>query len=160
MKKIVLVGKGASGKNYLMERFEKRGFKHLVSHTTRIPRLGEKEGREYHFVSLEEFKKMISNNEFIEYQEFNGNFYGSSVEEWNNSDIIIMAAEGVENLNKIGKRNECFVIYIDIPYHIRKDRFINARKMNDEEIVHRLYSDDKEFENFTDFDLRITNDDF
>jgi guanylate kinase len=49
-----------------------------VSVTTREPRPGEKEGRDYHFVSVEEFRTMIARDEFIEWVENYGNFYGTS----------------------------------------------------------------------------------
>ena len=81
MKKIIIVGKGASGKNFLMERFE---------------------SREYHFISNEEFERMIKDNELFEYQKFGDYYYGTSNKEWNMSDVAIMAPQGVKNLNRLG----------------------------------------------------------
>lgn len=52
-----------------------------ISHTTRPPRKGEKEGDHYHFVSRAEFEKMVQKNAFIEWAEVHGNFYGTSFEE-------------------------------------------------------------------------------
>lgn len=49
-----------------------------VSVTTRAPRPGEKDGKDYHFVSVNEFKQMISREEFVEWVENYGNFYGTS----------------------------------------------------------------------------------
>ena len=160
MKKIILVGKGASGKNILMERLEKRGFRHLVSHTTRPIRKKEMEGREYHFVSVEEFERMIENDEFFEYQKFGDNYYGTSKEEWEKSDVVIMAPQGVENLKKLGVRQDCFIIYVDIPYHIRKERLSRRNGSLSEEIKKRLYNDEREFEGFDDYDMRVDNPNF
>ena len=53
-------------------------FAFSVSHTTRKPRNGEVNGREYHFVEREEMLKAIENSEFIENAEFSGNLYGTS----------------------------------------------------------------------------------
>lgn len=160
MKKIVIAGKGASGKNFLMERFKERGFRHLVSHTTRRMRPGEKEGVEYHFVSKEEFKKMVSNNEFVEFQEFNGNYYGASVKEWNDSDIVILAPQGVQNIKRLGLRDECFIIYLDIPKETRRSRLYERGNSTIGEIEKRIESDDREFSGFNEYDLRITNPNF
>lgn len=160
MKKIILVGKGASGKNFLMERFENRGFRHLVSHTTRPIRPKEKDGREYHFVSEEEFNQMIENGEFFEYQKFGDYYYGTSKKEWEMSDVVIMAPQGVENLKKLGVRQDCFIIYVDIPYHVRKERLCRRNGRHSDEIEKRLMNDEKEFEGFNDFDLRIENENF
>lgn len=49
-----------------------------ISYTTRSPRPGEQEGREYNFVSVETFRAMIGRNEFLEWAEVHGNFYGTS----------------------------------------------------------------------------------
>ena len=49
-----------------------------VSHTTRQPRPGEVDGVHYHFISVEQFKKLIADNEFLEWAEVFGNFYGTS----------------------------------------------------------------------------------
>ena len=49
-----------------------------VSYTTRPPRKGEVDGVSYHFVSVETFKQMIARQEFVEYAEVHGNFYGTS----------------------------------------------------------------------------------
>jgi guanylate kinase len=49
-----------------------------VSYTTRTPRPGESDGRDYHFVSRERFEKMLADNEFLEHAEVYGNFYGTS----------------------------------------------------------------------------------
>jgi guanylate kinase len=53
--------------------------RHSVSSTTRIPRPGEVEGRDYHFVSREEFLRMIDAGEFAEWAEVHGNLYGTSL---------------------------------------------------------------------------------
>lgn len=52
-----------------------------VSHTTREPRFGEEEGRDYHFVSSAEFRTSIESDAFLEYAEVHGNFYGTSKEQ-------------------------------------------------------------------------------
>jgi len=53
--------------------------RHSISFTTRIPRLGELEGRDYHFVSKDEFSRMIDAGEFAEWAEVHGNLYGTSL---------------------------------------------------------------------------------
>ncbi|CAG8465189.1 10486_t:CDS:2 [Gigaspora margarita] len=51
----------------------------LITTTTRSPRLGEINGQDYYFVSREEFQKGITNNQFLEYVEYNDNYYGTSL---------------------------------------------------------------------------------
>jgi len=49
-----------------------------ISYTTRAPRPGEENGREYHFITIDDFIARKNNNEFLEYAEVHGNFYGTS----------------------------------------------------------------------------------
>lgn len=79
---IVITGPSASGKTatcyYLQENY---GIKKVITHTTRQMRVGEKNDVDYHFVSEEEFQKMIDNDEFVEHVFYNGNHYGTSRKE-------------------------------------------------------------------------------
>ena len=67
------VGKGTVLK-YVLSHDE---FVYSVSATTRAPREGEENGRDYFFISREKFEAMIKNNEFVEYAQYNGNYYGT-----------------------------------------------------------------------------------
>eukprot|EP01137_Pigoraptor_chileana_P037136 Opistho-2@33758 len=78
---LVLAGPSGAGKSTLLKRLlaeypDVFGFS--VSHTTRKPRAGEVNGRDYHFTSREEMIQGISEGQFIENAEFSGNMYGTS----------------------------------------------------------------------------------
>ena len=78
---IVFCGPSGSGKSTLLKRLMDEfphAFAFSVSHTTRKPRAGEQDGREYHFVSQEEIRRGIEAGEFLEYAQFSGNYYGTS----------------------------------------------------------------------------------
>ncbi|KAK7194700.1 guanylate kinase [Novymonas esmeraldas] len=79
---LVVCGPSGVGKGTLLGRlfreFPSR-FAYSVSHTTRQPRQGEVNGREYHFTDRETIVKMRDNNEFLELCDVHGNFYGTSV---------------------------------------------------------------------------------
>ena len=68
------VGKGTIVKTVLKRRND---VVESVSCTTRAPREGEKNGREYYFLTKEEFARRIEENDFLEYDEHFGNFYGN-----------------------------------------------------------------------------------
>lgn len=80
---IVICGPSGVGKGTLLKRlfgdFADR-FAYSVSHTTRAPRPGEENGREYHFIDKESILRMRDNNEFLELCEVHGNYYGTSVQ--------------------------------------------------------------------------------
>ena len=74
----VLSGPGGVGKSTVVEELRKNdSFYFSVSATTRPARDGERDGYAYHFVSQDEFQKMIDENEFLEWAEFAGNRYGT-----------------------------------------------------------------------------------
>ncbi|XP_056607568.1 MAGUK p55 subfamily member 4-like isoform X2 [Triplophysa dalaica] len=80
---IVLVGPSGVGVNELRRRLieiNPKVYQGAVPHTTRPPKCHEESGREYHFVSKEQFDKMIYNRRFIEFGEFEGHLYGTCVD--------------------------------------------------------------------------------
>lgn len=74
---VIITGPTASGKSHARSLLEKRGIGRIISATTRSKRRGEKGGRDYHFMTREEFKTRIAREEFLEWNEYNNNLYGT-----------------------------------------------------------------------------------
>ncbi len=75
---VVLSGPSGCGKSSIARRLlEDPAFRFSVSATTRLPRPGEVDGREYHFLSRDEFRERVRRGEFIESAEVHGNMYGT-----------------------------------------------------------------------------------
>lgn len=160
-KRIILVGKAGSGKDFMRKKLESRNFKYAVSYTTRPPREGEVHGRDYFFITEEEAKKMIDNYEFFEYVMFNGWLYGTTLSQWSQADgddVFIMTPTGLSHVGE-EDRKDCLVIYVDINKWVRKERLAN-RNMPGDSLERRIEADELDFENFTNYDIRITNPDF
>ena len=159
MNKVILIGKAAAGKDHMSKVLEGRGFKYGTSYTTRPPRKGEIDGRDYYFISEEDFKHYAENNFWYEYVQFNGWYYGSSVEQFRNTcNLFVMTPKGVSAINPI-ERKKCTIIYLDIPLEIRRKRLEERGDVNDK-IERRLAADEKDFEGFTDFDIVVNNPNF
>jgi guanylate kinase len=76
---VILSSPSGAGKTTLVKLLSKeKNFFVSISHTTRKPRSNEKNGKDYFFVSHEEFKRLIKNDEFLEYAKVFDNFYGST----------------------------------------------------------------------------------
>ncbi|MDA9145299.1 guanylate kinase [Candidatus Pelagibacter sp.] len=76
---IVLSSPSGAGKTTLVKMLSKiDNYEISISHTTRQPRLNEKNNKDYYFVNEEEFKRLINNQEFLEYAKVFNNFYGTT----------------------------------------------------------------------------------
>lgn len=77
---IIISSPSGAGKTTLTARLRERveNLRFSVSHTTRPPRRGEVDGREYHFISRDEFAERVQRGEFLEWAEVFGNLYGTS----------------------------------------------------------------------------------
>ncbi len=77
---IIISAPSGTGKTTILKRLfaQVKGVTFSVSHTTRSPRTGEKEGVDYYFVDQPTFQRMREEDEFLEWAEVHGNFYGTS----------------------------------------------------------------------------------
>jgi len=156
-KRIVLVGRAASGKDHMRKTLEDKGFKYAVSYTTRPKRDGEVHGIDYFFITNEKFEEMIEQNEFYEHVSFNGWHYGTTNEQFYNDDIFIMTPHGISHIDPKDRKNT-FIMYLDMKLGVRQRRL--AQRSDADTVERRLEADDKDFAEFRDFDIRITNHDF
>jgi len=154
--KVILLGHGGSGKDYFANYLSEKSFKRNVSYTTRPHREGEVEGEDYYFITKEDFQNKIEEGFWHEYNIFVGDwYYGASKEEFERCDLFIKEPRGLSLLSK-EERDRCYVIYINTPRDIRKERML-SRKKNADNVDRRLDADDKDFENFIDYDCEVTN---
>jgi guanylate kinase len=153
--KIVIVGRGGSGKDFLRKKFEDRGFKYCVSYTSRPIREGEEDGKDYRFTSIEYFDDNFS--DFYEIDKFNGWKYGTLIKDFNDSNLFIMTPRGVNSI-KEEDRKKCFVIFIDPPREIIKERLTQRKDADSAD--RRIDADDEDFFEFLNYDMRISNSDF
>lgn len=155
--KIILVGKGGSGKDYIREYLStNRGMTFAKSCTSRPRREGET-NEYYYFLSKEEFEEKIQNEEFLQYVMFNGHYYGTLKETFKCSNLFIMNPQGVANLSETD-RQQCIVFLVDASESTLVSRMSNREKIADlAVIVDRINIDRETFKDFRDYDLIIDN---
>ena len=158
MPRIILVGPGASGKDFMRKRLEERGMTYAVSYTTRPPRPGEENGKDYFFLSQAQCQAMQDEDEFYEVIDFNGWSYGTTLKQFYRDDVFIMTPSGLSHLSK-EDRAKSFVIFFDIDEEIRRQR-LGERVMPGHTVDARLQADRELFDGFSDYDLKITNPNF
>ena len=138
---LILVGPSASGKTEVVKkRISEHNMKKLVTYTSRSMRVGEVNHIDYHFLDKEEFKSKIADGFFLEYVEYNGNYYGTSFEGLDPDKVVILEPSGLKHYIREAKEL-IKICYITCDKEIRKERMIK-RGDDIESIKKRLVSDD------------------
>lgn len=156
-RKVIIVGKAASGKDYLREYFERCGLSICVADTTRPKRKGEVDGEEYNFINKKEFLRRKSSGEYLETGYYGTWYYGTPVTEWAHKKVFIMTPHAVSTLGEERRKNS-FIVYLDISEKVLRER-LNKRGDADS-VDRRVNADTKDFLDFRDFDLRVTEPEF
>ena len=166
MKKLfVISGSSGVGKGTVIKEFLRKhpDFRLSISCTTRGKREGEEQGVNYIFLTQEEFKNCIANNEFLEWAEFSGNHYGTKkafVEEClNNGENLILEIDTKGALNVKNIMPEAELIFIAPPSVEELEARLRGRHTETEEAIQkRLASIKLEMENSKKFDHKVVND--
>jgi len=169
---IVVLGPSGVGKGTLLKMVREQlpgHFAVAVSHTTRQPREGERDGVHYKFISVDEFQNMVARKDFIEYAWVNENLYGTSikaVEDVGKKDLICLLEidlQGARAIKELGI--ECKFVFIRTSgdtLSIVRQRLHNRSTESMKEIDIRVDTAKAELEflseNYEFFDLVIEND--
>ena len=158
-KKLILMGAGASGKDYYRDRIVKAGLKKEISYTTREPREGEVDGESYHFVSQKEFNRLIIKEKFLQWNKFgNEKCYGTLIEDFEKFDVFIMTPSALKMMTS-EQREKSYVIYFKIPEEIRRKR-LEERSDDNDDLERRLGTDRVDFDGFDDYDKVVIDENF
>lgn len=153
---IVLTGESCGGKDTIRKELELLGYKNIVSYTSRPMREGEIDGVDYHFVTREEFQRMIDNDEMLEYRSYNTLlngvsdtwFYGLKKETLDERQayVVILDLEGAKNFYDYYNYNiQCHIIKLCVPYSIRLIRAENRGSFDITEWQRRFNADEIDF---------------
>ena len=162
---IVVSGFSGSGKGTIMKELLKRydNYALSISATTRKPREGEAEGREYFFKTREEFEKMIAEEELIEYARYVNNYYGTPkayVEEQlaAGKDVILeIELQGALKIKE--KFPEALLLFVTPPSVAElKRRLVNRGTETAEVIEQRMKRAEQEAEGMESYDYYVVND--
>ena len=165
---IILSSPSGAGKSTLAQRIKVWGENCVfsISATTRKPREGEQDGKDYYFISKREFHEKVSNDEMLEHAEVFGNFYGSPMAPVLSSidqgydvlfDVDWQGSQQIKN-SSLGK----YVLSIFIlPPSIKEleSRLKSRNKDSDEVISNRMAKSVEEISHWPEYDYVVVNDD-
>lgn len=163
---IVVSGFSGAGKGTLMKKLveEYEGYGLSISATTREPRPGEEDGREYFFLTKEEFEQKIADNALIEYAQYCGNYYGTPRDYVERQmalgrDVILeIEIQGALAVRK--QYPDAILLFVTPPSAEELRRRLSARGTETEEVIdRRLRRAAEEAQGIEAYDYILINDD-
>lgn len=161
----IISGPSGAGKSTVLGRVlqnHDRAF-FSISATTRTPRAGELDGVNYHFVTRDEFERMLANNELLEHTEYVGNYYGTPIKpiyersEQGYDVFLDVEVDGKQQVSE--KIPEAVSIFISPPNIETLEKRLRDRKTDSEEkIISRLNTAREEMKLANTYDHIIIND--
>ncbi len=167
-KLIIFSAPSGSGKTTIVKNLlqKKLNLEFSISATNRPKRANEKEGKDYYFLTTDDFKSKIRNNEFVEWEEvYENRFYGTLKSElnriWNKGNHVIFDVDVVGGLNiKKQYPDKALSIFVMPPnINILEQRLRNRSTDSNQDIEIRIAKAKKELEFAKQFDLVVLNDD-
>ena len=136
-----------------------------ISYTTRRPRPGEADGRDYHFVTPDDFERMLEAGEFLESATVHGNRYGTS-QKWIQSELSLghdvlleIDWQGAQQVRKL-MRGVVSIFILPPSLEALQERLVGRGQDSEEVIARRLDAAREEMSHGAEFEYAIINDDF
>jgi guanylate kinase len=163
---VILSSPSGAGKTTLVKKISSRNnFKISISHTTRKPRINEKDGKHYFFVKDKEFKKLIKQKKFLEYAKVFKNYYGSLkenvVEKLEKSENVIFDIDwqGTQQIKNIKLKYKIITIFILPPTKEELFNRLLKRDKKDQRIAsERMKQFKTDITHWKDYDYTVIND--
>ncbi len=161
----IISAPSGSGKSTLVDKVRELvpDLDFSVSYTTRAPRGNEQNGREYFFVLREEFEEMIRRDEFLEYADVFGNYYGTAksvlqqAEERGKDLLLDIDVQGAKQIKR--KLPSALSIFIMPPDRKVLEARLRKRSLDTDEVIQRrLVTATGEIENYKKYDYILVND--
>ena len=137
---IVLSGASASGKTEVAKLLAKTyGVTKIITTTTRPMRVNEVNGKDYFFVSVDKFKQMIDDDRFVEYTNYNNNFYGSTKDQIQDNRCVVIDPRGLTAYMSLNDPR-IVTFYLEVTEDTRYKRML-SRGDNVEDAKKRIIND-------------------
>ena len=163
----ILSSPSGAGKTTLVKKISKnKNFQVSVSHTTRLPRPNEMDGKDYYFISRNYFKKLIKKNQFLEHAKVFDNYYGSSKKividklEKGTNIVFDIDWQGTRQIRNKKLNYKLLTIFILPPSRDELlKRLIKREKKNMKTVKKRMKEFKKDLSRWKEYDFVVINDD-
>ncbi len=161
----IISAPSGSGKSTLVNEVRKLvpQLEFSISYTTRAPRGKEQNGREYYFITRPEFEAMIRQNEFLEYADVFGNYYGTArsflrqAEQRGRDLLLDIDVQGAAQIKS--KISAAVSVFILPPNRQELEQRLRNRSLDAEDVIQRrLLTASREIENYSKYDYILVND--
>jgi guanylate kinase len=154
MKRVILIGRAGTGKDFARKCLQEVGFDFQISYTTRPIRPGEVHGQDYFFVSEDEFDQLTQQDAWHEHVVFNNWHYGTLKTQFEGKNrVFIMSPAGLSHLTST-ERAESLVVYLNVVDKGDKkettilETRLKQRGWSETQIQVRMQADDQQFSSF------------
>jgi guanylate kinase len=141
---LLLIGASASGKTEVAHRLRlKYGIVKAITHTTRSPRVGEKDGVDYFFTNEADFLAGLNANKFVEHTYYNGHYYGCSKKEVADNKCVVVDPNGLRSF--LALHDPTIVTFDLLASEQTREERMRHRGDKEDDIQKRLSGDRKDF---------------
>lgn len=160
---VVLSGPSGAGKGTIVkELMQDESYALSISVTTRAPRIGEENGREYFFISHEEYNALLAQEDLLENAEYVGNMYGTPrkyvIDQVNNGKVVILEIEAVGAFQVKEKFEDAVLIFLAPPSLAELEKRLIMRNTDDSAVIQkRLKRALEEIELVDNYDYLVIN---
>ena len=164
---IVLSSPSGAGKTTITKKISQKypNIKISISHTTRKPRPNEIDGVDYHFISKENFEKLIKENSFYEHAKIFDNYYGTSKNSVNKlheekyNVVFDIDWQGTKQLSKYKELDLIKIFILPPDKKELKKRLVNRNQDNNQTVEKRLRQYENDIQHWSDYDYVVINND-
>ena len=164
---IVLSSPSGAGKTTITKKISQKypNIKVSISHTTRKPRPNEIDGVDYHFISKENFEKLIKENNFYEHAKIFDNYYGTSKNSVNKlheekyNVVFDIDWQGTKQLSKYKELDLIKIFILPPDKKELKKRLVNRNQDNNQTVKKRLQQYENDIQHWSDYDYVVINND-
>lgn len=161
---VILSGPSGVGKDTLIEAWRARNprVQRVVAYTTRLPREGEEDGRDYHFVSIPTFLLMADSNKFLEWKIVHGNYYATPLADMEamlaGGKIAILKVDVHGAVSAMDRRPDAISVFIQPPSWEELEARIRGRALDSPEAIAKRLDNAREEISFSDrYQYQVVN---